>query len=363
MAALAGVRLVAAARRALLWGVCLAVACVSGVPRPSVLRAAAPPARRTVPAPALQPETPARPAAAVGAAKHLGGGTSGRPVRPAYGPGGYRNEVVALMYHAFRPHPTAGDVISPANLAAQFRLMRQDGFHPITLARFEAFVRGRASVPPNAVLLTFDNGYRSFYQVAYPLLRRYHYPAVLFAIVRWLSPGGAPPGIHPLTWAQVRAMAQSGLVDVQSQTWNLHAGVAVGPGRVEAADIGRAWSPAGGRETLAQYEARVGADLLRARQTLQRRLGAPVQAFAYPFGDYRPRLIRLLHQAGYRYLFAAKLGWGNLSGQNPQVLFRLNSGAYTVTAPGAIAAIRQVARDTALHPGWRPPRRSIEVWP
>ena len=267
------------------------------------------------------------------------------------------------MYHAFRPHPTAGDVISPGNLAQQFRLLHQDGFHPITLARFEAFVRGLTTVPPNAVLLTFDNGYRSFYRVAYPLLRRYHYPSVLFAIVRWLSPGGAPPGIHALTWAQVRVMAHSGLVSVQSQTWNLHAGVAVGPGRAEAADIGRAWSPSLGRETLAQYEARVGADLLRARRTLQQRLGAPVRAFAYPFGDYRPRLIRLLHQAGYRYLFTAKLGWGNLAGQNPQVLFRLNTGAYTVTPAAAINAIRLVARDTALHPTWKPPRRSIEVWP
>lgn len=268
------------------------------------------------------------------------------------------------MYHAFRLHPTPGDDITPADFAAQLALFRQDGYHVITLARFEAFVSGRASVPPNALLLTFDNGYASMYHYAYPLLLRYHYPATLFPIARWLvHPQTAPPGIHPLTLPDARAMVASGLVSIGTQGWNVHRGIASGPNSSEAADIGRAYNAAtGGRESLNAYDQRVAADLSHAQRALTPLARAPLQAFAYPFGDYRPRLIRLLHAAGFHYLFAATLGWANLQGQSASVLFRLNVGSYRETPAEALSAIRTVAQDTALHPTWTPPARVIEVW-
>lgn len=266
------------------------------------------------------------------------------------------------MYHAFRPNPTSGDVISPQNFAEQLALFQKEGYHPITLQQFENFVSRRAMVPPNALLLTFDNGYESFYQQAYPLLVRYRYPAVLFAIGSWLS-GQAPAGIHPISWAQAKQMVASGLVTVQGQTWNMHSGVMVSPTRSEAADIGLAFNLATHQqETMQQYDQAVTADLQRAQSALKLEIGQTASAFAYPFGDYDPALISLLHATGYQYLFAAKLGWGNLQGQSPNVLYRVNTGAYHVTPEGAISAIHLVARDTANDPGWQPPRQYIEVW-
>jgi biofilm PGA synthesis lipoprotein PgaB len=282
---------------------------------------------------------------------------------PEWGVAGYKNEVIVLMYHEFLTTPIPGDDITPADFAAQLALFHQDGYHVITLSRFIAFVNGQATVPPNALLLTFDNGYLSQYTDAFPLLKKYGYPATLFLIGSWLTPGYAPAGLQTLTSADVKTMVASGLISIGTQGWNVHTGVAVGPNTTEAADIGRAYNPATGKqESLASYDQAVEADLLHAQRALTPYAHAPLQAFAYPFGDYRPRLIRLLHSAGFHYLFAAKLGWGNLQGQSADVLYRLNVGAEGTTPLGALSAIRTVAHDTAGDPAWQPPPSMIEVW-
>lgn len=288
---------------------------------------------------------------------------SHRPLVPTWHDGQYRNQVVVLMYHAFRPHPTTGDSISPQNFAQQLRLFREEHYHPINLTTFESFIDGRTSVPPNALLLTFDNGYPSFYRQAFPLLLRYHDPAVLFAIVSWLHGAGDPGSRHRLSWPEIDRMQRSRLVAIESQSWDLHRGVVVRPNCMESAAIGRAYQAnTGRRETQAQYDQRVLSDLERAKATLQRRLGPSVRAFAFPFGDYTPDLIQLLHRAGYRYLFTAKLGWGNLANQSPNVIYRLNVGSYRTTPQSALSAIQTVARNTAAAPGWRPPAAFLEKW-
>lgn len=321
------------------------------VPAARGVAPAAPAAAGSAPATAPAAGATATAAAAVG------------PLPPIWSSSGYRNEVVVLMYHALEAKPIPGDDITPANLAAQLALFQKNGYHVISLAQMVAFVDGQGRVPPNALVLSFDNGYRSQYTQAFPLLRQYHDPATFFLIGSWLRAGGAPAGIQPLTVDEVRQMVASGLVTVATQGWDLHHAVAVAPGQTQAADIGRIYNPGTGtRESEAAYRARVLADLEHDQRVLGPLAGGPLTAFAYPFGDYDPQLIALLRQAGFRDLFTAKLGWANLQGQSPNTLYRLNVGSWTTTPAGALSAIRTVARDAAADPSWRPPSQQIETW-
>lgn len=282
---------------------------------------------------------------------------------PVYTAAGYRNEVVVLMYHDFLQHPIPGDDITPADFAAQLALFVHDGYHFITLAQLASFVAGRGTVPPNALLLTFDNGYASQFRYAFPLLQHYAAPATFFPIASWLYGVGVPAGVSPLTLAEFQAMTATGLITVGTQGWDLHRAVQVGPGRTEAASVGFPWNPRTDvSESLAAYRQRVASDLALARTKLTPLTGAPLDAFAYPFGDYTPALISVLHQAGFRYLFAAKLGWANLACQSPDVLYRLNVGSEGMTPAGALNAVQTVARDAAADPAWRPPAQEVEVW-
>jgi hypothetical protein len=78
-------------------------------------------------------------------------------------------------------------------------------------AYFKYYQEHRAFLK-NAVVLTFDDGTRDFYDLAYPLLQKYQMKAVVFLIPDWMNKTGM------LTWPQIREMHQSGLVDFQSHT-------------------------------------------------------------------------------------------------------------------------------------------------
>ena len=190
------------------------------------------------------------------------------------GPVYYSNEVVVLMYHDISTANKPGDVITPRTFAGELALFQKDNFHLVSDRQLAAFLDKKGTVPPNAVLITFDNGYESFYRIAYPLLRKYHDPATLFVIVSWLNPPYRHGVFQSLTWDQLRAMYQSGLVSVQSQTYDLHQGVEVGPGATSPASVGRIWNN-GQTESLAHYQARVLADVTRARRQIQDQLGEP----------------------------------------------------------------------------------------
>ncbi len=301
------------------------------------------------------PHNPAPPSRAVSPAA----------ANPVYtGPVHYSNEVVVLMYHDIRAAIRPGDVITPRTFAAELALFRKDNFHLITDQQLADFLDHKGTVPPNAVLITFDNGYESFYRIAYPLLQRYHDPATLFVIVKWLYPPYRHGVFKSLTWGQVRKMYQSGLISVQSQTYDLHQGVQVGPGATSAASVGRIWDPATGQtETLAHYRARVLADVSKARRLLQDQLGEKnVDFLSYPFGDYTPAFIQVLHQAGYRYLFTAKIGRAVLPTTSPDTVFRINSGTPNITPRGLVNTIVAIARESERSPSWKPPNHFVEVW-
>ncbi|MHB1681765.1 MAG: polysaccharide deacetylase family protein [Bacilli bacterium] len=280
--------------------------------------------------------------------------------KPVY----YRNQCIVLMYHAVNRRKLPGDVITPQTFSEELSLLRKDHFNVVTFNQLVHFLDKQAPLPPNAVLITFDNGYESFYRTAFPLLRRYHDPAVLFPIVSWLSPPHKKGLFHSMTWNQVEQMYRTGLLSVQSQTFNMHQGMQTGPNSTSPATVARAYNPATGKqESRKGYEQRVLADLLRSRKEIVSHLHErSVVGFAYPFGDYSPLLVQLLHQAGFGYLFTASYGWGNLQSTSPSTIFRLDVGTPYVTAPGMISTIKWIAALTQRNPTWRAPSQYIEVW-
>lgn len=140
----------------------------------------------------------------------------------------YTATVPVLMYHHFTPDPGENITMLPTeSFAHQMQLLRDEGFHPVTFADVIAFVRQGAPLPENPVLITMDDGYLSNYTEAFPILRAHQFPATIFAI-------GCSVGHtefykdtdHPLTphfgEAEMREMTASGLVSVQSHSYDMH---------------------------------------------------------------------------------------------------------------------------------------------
>jgi len=181
---------------------------------------------------------------------------------PAEKPVSDNKELYILMYHHFVPE---GQECNPWMLTpSRFREdMQWLAGHGYTTVLPSEVIRGDP-LPERAVMLTFDDGYRSNYELAYPILQEFRVKAVISIITHWVEDGD--PGY--LTWEQCREMAESGLVEFGSHTHASHAD-----------GITRA-----GGETREEYENRVFPDIQKSVALIEDNTGMPVQFFAYPNG-------------------------------------------------------------------------------
>ena len=209
------------------------------------------------------------------------------------------------MYHDIDPNSQSVIDITPQHLDADLTLLQQMGFHIIPISQMVAFMDHRATVPEKAVVLTFDDGYQGVYQYAFPILKKHHVPATVFLIGYTVS---RTPGY--LTWPEVQEMEGSGLVTVGGHTYNLHwEGPTTKPNQEEPATIDYLYDPqTGHQETEQEYEARVLADSQLLQEAFKSNLGHTTPYFAYPYGAYNAALIRILNEAGFRYMFTTAQG-------------------------------------------------------
>jgi len=214
---------------------------------------------------------------------------------------------LALCYHDVQdklPAKTAIITLSSDELLAQFSWLKAHGYHPVSLDDLVAARDGRRALPDKAVLLSFDDGYESMYTRVFPLLKLYHFPAVLALVGSWMETAPSKnlgyddaqfTRDNLLSWEQVREMQASGLVEVASHSYALHLGVSANPqGNRQPAAVTRIYDPASRRyENNDDYRSRIRADLLRSARILKRRLGRAPRAVVWPYGAYSQTTIAI----------------------------------------------------------------------
>ena len=158
---------------------------------------------------------------------------------------------------------------------------------------------GKNSIPDKAVLLTFDDGYQSFYTRVFPLLKKYHYPATVALIGTWMD-GIETPGNQLLTWRQVREMVKSGLVEIASHTYDLHKSAVANPqGDSQAATVTRLYDMTTGRyETEEQYRERIHLALMKSAEFIFQHAGVWPRVMVWPYGEYNDIALEASREAG-----------------------------------------------------------------
>jgi len=112
-------------------------------------------------------------------------------------------------------------MVESDRLDADLEFLRRNGYGTLTAGDFVAYLTGSLSIPARSVMLTFDDGPRNFYDVAFPLLKKYAAKAVAF-IAPGLHAEAEPDdsaAARPMTWREIRAVQDSGLVDFESHTF------------------------------------------------------------------------------------------------------------------------------------------------
>ncbi|HFD92033.1 MAG TPA: poly-beta-1,6-N-acetyl-D-glucosamine N-deacetylase PgaB [Gammaproteobacteria bacterium] len=222
-------------------------------------------------------------------------------------------DFLVLSFHDVQDVPSRNRVadamtISTAELVAQFSWLREHGYHPIGIDDLLAAREGRRPLPDKALLLTFDDGYLSTYTRVFPLLKLFNYPAVVAPLAKWIDSreetiqyGDKPaPRSQFMTWAQLREMAQSGLVEIASHSYDLHHGIQGNPqGNLQPAVATRRYDPdSASYEDAATWRKRIHDDLLASTQAIARHTGHQPRVMVWPYGSYNQDAVDIARELG-----------------------------------------------------------------
>jgi biofilm PGA synthesis lipoprotein PgaB len=237
----------------------------------------------------------------------------------------YSNQVAVLEYHHIDPQASSY-TITPDTFKQHLDALLANHYQVISMNEYIEFLKGKHSVPPDAVVITFDDGYESFYQYAYPVLKDHHMVASNFIIVGDLETN---PGIPFLKWNEIEEMYHQGFT-FYSHTYKAHDFVEDSGGKLVDPLTNPIYLKDKNRtETEEEYEQRVKADLEQANQIIESKLGAQERLLCFPHGRYNQTLLKLGNETGIQYFFT---GIDGLNAQGTTLIKRINAGADNVNA-------------------------------
>ena len=203
-----------------------------------------------------------------------------------------------LMYHSvLKDSSRLGQyVISPAQLESDLAYIRQQGYTTVVMRDVIDYVDNGTPLPEKPIMLTFDDGFYNNYLYAYPLLKQYDMTAVISPVVKWSefysdTPQEQDHALYSyLTWAQIREMADSGAVEIQNHTYDMHANKSGGrKGTLMCAG-----------ETVESYQQVLRDDLTRAQTLLTQQAGVTPTVFTYPYGAMCDEAAQVIQALGFR---------------------------------------------------------------
>ncbi len=231
------------------------------------------------------------------------GGLVSIPLKPLNATSVYSDgyQVVPILcYHQFVEGVKSKSAmqVSARAFGEQMAYLSQNGYQVIPFSRLSEFLDGTRSIPPKSVVITIDDGYKSVYETAFPILRKYGFPATLFLYTDFVGGGAA------LSWSQIREMQDSGLVDMESHS-RTHSSL------VRKQD-----------ESLAEYKTRISEEISVPEQVVKQRMNRQLQHYAYPFGDTSALVVDSLQARSYS--LAATVQRGSNAAFAPPLLLKRN---------------------------------------
>ena len=183
-----------------------------------------------------------------------------------------------LMYHSISVGKTGVYFVSPETLEADLAYLDALGYSFVTASAVKAYLMGTGSLPEKPVLLTFDDGHYDNLYYGLDILKKHDAHAVVNVIGCFSEYSSTHEKDHPeyshLTWDEITALARSGIFEIGSHTYKMHA-----------------YSPRFGikrkaGESSEEYRRALTEDLERLDRVLLEQCGIRPVAFAYPFGAY-----------------------------------------------------------------------------
>jgi peptidoglycan/xylan/chitin deacetylase (PgdA/CDA1 family) len=223
--------------------------------------------------------------------------------------------VPIIMYHGVKTSNTQKDVITPNELETDLRYLQSNHYSTITMTDLIGYANCEKELPEKPIILSFDDGYYNNYAYVLPLLEKYRMKIVFSLIGIYTDDATDQPqnnlNYSHVTWAQANAMIQSGLVEIQNHTYNLHT--------ITAKRSGCKKNPG---ESQAHYEKVLTEDIGRLQQEITSMTGTTPNTFTYPYGLISKESCPIIKSLGFKASLTCDCGI-NIVPKNPDALFGL----------------------------------------
>ena len=182
--------------------------------------------------------------------------------------------VPILVYHSIAPHHAGQTTdqreldVDPAVFHAQMSYIAQAKHPVISLSSLVDAIEGRVTLPPRAVVITFDDGWQSQYDDAFRVLKQHGFTATFFVYTSAIGNGPAF-----MTWDELRELQQAGMtIGAHSRT----------------------------HPEMTKKGVSLANEVDGSRADIQKNLGTTPDLFAYPYGDWDERVASAVRAAGFR---------------------------------------------------------------
>ncbi|MEO6969715.1 MAG: polysaccharide deacetylase family protein [Chthoniobacterales bacterium] len=199
-------------------------------------------------------------------------------------------QVVVLGYHRFEKQVRRPDTeITPEAFEAQMQELKDKKIAVIGMQDFLAWKRGEKSIPSHSAIITIDDGWKTGYEVAWPILKKFGYPFTLFIYTEGIK-GGKYGGGAAMSWEQLAEMRDAG-VDIEAHS-------------ATHQDLRKPYDKSTKRKlNPEEYNEWLESEVGGSKATLEQKLGIRVNCFAVPFGYYNDRVKEATKKAGFEAVF------------------------------------------------------------
>jgi len=196
-------------------------------------------------------------------------------------------EILILMYHQVSDNSGLwGDYVIPVSLLKEdFEYIKNNNYTPIKIKDILDFSKGTKELPEKSVVITFDDGQRSFLTKVVPLLEEYNYPAVVNIVGAltdlYTENGETNDKYAYLNWNDIKTLAENPLVEIGHHSYNFHSlGYRRGMGKIYG-------------ESNSSYSEIIKTDIEKLNEKFLSNIGERPYILAYPYGIRNDTLLEI----------------------------------------------------------------------
>lgn len=192
-------------------------------------------------------------------------------------------KIIVLLYHQFGISPTSETNLNCFCKEKEFYnqmkfLSNSRDYNVISLDKAINIILTAKNIDRNYVVLTFDDGCESFYNIAYPIIKSFGFEAIVYPIAGFL---GKKAIINNKEYNHLKIMSESMIKQLNKD------GLTIGAHTLRHLKL----------TEISYIDAKF--QILNSKLYLENILGTQISSFSYPHGKYNDSIIQIVKNAGF----------------------------------------------------------------